>query len=110
MDTVFKANHLLTFVNIFHDFGPGAHAGSPGVKPSKYKLPMEAWLNKPIDIGEMMVFGTPIWYHKHGSQAPTDKMDSCWAKGLFLGYDYSFSVAWALNIMDNKVVRVGGIR
>ena len=70
---------------------------------------MEAWLNKSIDIGEMMAFGTPIRYHKHGSRAPTDKMEYRGAKGLFLGYDNFFSVAWALNLMDDKVVHVGGI-
>ena len=110
MDTVFKANHLPTSINIFHDFGPGAHAGSPGVKPSKYKLPMEAWFDKPIGIGDMIAFGTTVWYHKHGSRAPTDKMDSRGAKGLFLGYDSSFSIAWVLDIADDKIIRVGGIQ
>ena len=110
MDTVFKANHLPTSINIFHDFGPGAHAGSPGVKPSKYKLPMEAWFDKPIDIGDMIAFGTTVWYHKHGSRAPTDKMDSRGAKGLFLGYDSSFSIAWVLDIADDKIICVGGIQ
>lgn len=71
---------------------------------------MEAWFDRLVDIGDMMAFGTPVWYHRHSSRAPTDKMDSRGAKGLFLGYDSSFSIAWVLDIADDKIIRVGGIQ
>ena len=51
-----------------------------------------------MNIAYLRPFGATIWYHCHGTQKPSDKMDSRGGRGILLGQIVSnISLAWAEN-------------
>ena len=101
MDTVNKTNHLPTSTPLFNDPKPDGNVLDQSIKKSAYYIPVEAWENRPLNITYLRSFGAMIWYHCHGTQKPSDKMDSRRGKGILLGQIASnISLAWT---EDDKI-------
>ena len=104
MDTVNKTNHLPTSTPLFNDPKPDGNVLDQSIKKSAYYIPVEAWENRPLNIAYLRPFGATIWYHRHGTQKPSDKMDSRGGKGILVGQIASnISLAWT---EDDKIQRV----
>ena len=101
MDTVNKTNHLPTSTPLFNDPKPDGNVLDQSIKKSAYYIPVEAWENRPLNIAYLRPFGATIWYHRHGTQKPSDKMDSRGGKGILVGQIASnISLAWT---EDDKI-------
>ena len=104
MDTVNKTNHLPTSTPLFNDPKPDGNMLDQSIKKSAYYILVEAWENRPLNITYLRSFGATIWYHHHGTQKPSDKMDSRGGKGILLGQIASnISLAWT---EDDKIQHV----
>lgn len=84
MDTTQKANYLPTSTPLFNDPTPDGNILNENIKKSPFYIPAEAWENRPMDISYYRPFGAKIWYHRHGTEKPTDKMDTRGTYGLLL--------------------------
>ena len=84
MDTTQKANYLPTSTPLFNDSTPDGNILDENIKKSPFYIPAEAWENRPMNISFYRPFGAKIWYHRHGTEKPSDKMDSRGAYGLLL--------------------------
>lgn len=95
MDTVNKTNHLPTSVPLFNDPKPNGDILDTTIRKSPFYLPAEAWEGRPVQIAYMRPFGATIWYHRHGTQKPTDKMEPKGSRGILLGHLASnISLVW----------------
>ena len=104
MDTVNKTNHLPTSMPLFNDPKLNGNMLDQSIKKSAYYIPVEAWENRPLNIAYLRPFGTTIWYHRHGTQKPSDKIDSRGGRGILLGQIASnISLAWT---EDDKIQHV----
>ena len=104
MDTVNKTNHLPTSTPLFNDPKPDGNVLDQSIKKSAYYILVEAWENRPLNIAYMRPFGAMIWYHHHGTQKPSDKMDSRGGKGILISQIASnISLMWT---EDDKIQHV----
>ncbi|OJJ79073.1 uncharacterized protein ASPGLDRAFT_52967, partial [Aspergillus glaucus CBS 516.65] len=84
MDTTQKANYLLTSTPFFNDSTPDGNILDENIKKSPFYLPAEAWENCLVNISFYCPFRAKIWYHCHGTEKPSDKMDTRGAYSLLL--------------------------
>lgn len=105
MDTVNKTNHLPTSTPLFNDPKPDGNILDTSIRKSPFSIPVEAWENRPVAMSYMRPFGADVWYHRHGTQKPTDKMDSRGARGILLGHLAS-NIALIWNESTDKIQRV----
>ncbi|EYE90211.1 uncharacterized protein EURHEDRAFT_511146 [Aspergillus ruber CBS 135680] len=105
MDTVQKANYLPTSTPLFNDPTPNGNILNEDIKKSPFYIPAEAWENRPMDISYLRPFGARIWYHRHGTEKPTDKMDTRGAYGLLLGHIAS-NIAMVWNLEKDSIINV----
>lgn len=105
MDTVQKANYLPTSTPLFNDPTPDGNILNEHIKKSAFYIPAEAWENRPMNIAYLRPFGAKIWYHRHGTQKPEDKMDARGTPGILLGHRAS-NIALVWNQEKDTIIDV----
>ncbi|ODM17047.1 hypothetical protein SI65_05760 [Aspergillus cristatus] len=105
MDTVQKANYLPTSTPLFNDPTPDGNILNEHIKKSAFYIPAEAWENRPMNIAYLRPFGAKIWYHRHGTRKPEDKMDARGASGILLGHRAS-NIALVWDQEKNTIIDV----
>lgn len=105
MDTVQKTNYLPTSTPLFNDPTPDGNILNEHIKKSAFYIPAEAWENRPMNIAYLRPFGAKIWYHRHGTRKPEDKMDARGASGILLGHRTS-NIALAWDQEKNTIIDV----
>lgn len=74
------------------------------IKKSAYYIPVETWENRQMNVANLQPFDSMIWYHRHGTQKPSDKVDSRGAKGRLIGQIASnISLVWTENDRIQRV-------
>lgn len=109
IDTVNKTNHIPTSTPLFNDPKPDGDISDPDVKKSPFYIPIEAWAARSQNIAYLRPFGTPIWFHRHGTMQPTDKLDARGSQGLLLGQPAT-NIAEVWNHEKDRIDRVTGVR
>jgi hypothetical protein len=54
---------------------------------SPFSVPLSAWFKCPPELQHFRKFGSPVWYHLHGSAKPEDKLSASSKKGYLIGYN-----------------------
>ena len=89
MNTVQKANYLLTSTPLFNYPKSNGDMMDPEIKKSSFYIPAEAWAGQNKNIAYLHPFSTSTWFHQHGTNKPIDKMDTQGSKDILLGQPMS---------------------
>ncbi|KAJ9253689.1 hypothetical protein DTO212C5_9256 [Paecilomyces variotii] len=101
---VHVTNRVPTSVPLFNDRTPGATSWDRGVKPVKWRVPIQAWLNRPVAISNLHRYGAPGYYLLTGPKAPAHKLAPKAKPAKFVGMaDDSNALMW--DLASKQVVR-----
>jgi hypothetical protein len=108
---VFLTNVSPTSTPQYHD-DDAALAGTTSyveIQPLDCRIPIEAFTESSAKVDYILPFGSTVYYHHHGTQAPTKKLDSKGMVGRVIGcYGATMYKVW--NPRTGGVFTTAGIR
>lgn len=85
-DTVLKCNFSPTSTPLYnHTEKPDSINEDSNVKLSRYRIPIFALTDRPVNSDHLRAFGSPVWFHLHGSREPPTKLAIRGKRGILIG-------------------------
>jgi len=106
---VFLTNVSPTSTPLYHDDAPAGTTSNVEIQPLDCRIPIEALTKSPAKVDYILPFGSTVYYHLHGTQAPTKKLDSKGMVGRVIGcYGATMYKVW--NPRTGRVFTTADIR